>query len=141
MIIRMAGHYDITSFEPAEDDIAEARAAGVNWKECLQGDVVAAIYGRDQVLALGGNQGDQCWFVLDEFTESLPVRLKLRFRKLIMGYRDQMLKQYPVLWNYVWVGNKSHIRFLKSIGAEFQDEFTESPITGERFQLFIIKRR
>ncbi|UZT50283.1 internal (core) protein [Enterobacter phage 03_vB_Eclo_IJM] len=27
-----------------------------------------------------------------------------------------MLDQYGTIWNYVWSGNKSHIKFLKLLG-------------------------
>ncbi|UZT50461.1 hypothetical protein [Enterobacter phage 04_vB_Eclo_IJM] len=42
--------------------------------------------------------------------------------------------------NYVWSGNKSHIKFLKLLGAKFHDDWTVSPVTGERFQLFTISK-
>lgn len=53
-----------------------------------------------------------------------------------MEYRDMMLDVYPVLWNYVWVGNGPHKRFLKSIGAVFHEEYTQDG----KFQLFTIRR-
>ena len=94
-----------------------------------------------EIFAYGGNQGDNVWFLTTRMTERLSPEGKREFRQHIMEYRDQMLSQYPVLWNYVWEGNKSHIRFLKSIGAKFHDDkWTRSPVTGEVFNLFTISK-
>lgn len=141
MILQPALPIDLLTFWPHEDDLAEAKAAGINWHD----NVREAIYSECLVvshlgttLALGGNMGDQCWFVTDKAVAQLDHQDRADFRKIICEYRDVLLKEYNTLWNYVWVGNKNHQRFLRSIGAVFHEEFTESPITGERFQLFTI---
>ncbi|MDS7436740.1 DUF2833 domain-containing protein [Klebsiella pneumoniae] len=88
-------------------------------------------------LAIGGNVGDCCWLVTSDKVEKLSLKAKLKFRKLVIEYRDQMLERYESLWNFVYIENEPHIRFLKSIGAEFQEEYT----CDGKFQLFIIRRK
>lgn len=135
MILRPTTLRDLESFSPSPEDLAEAQAAGhppafPDVTEC----VTLSCYGKP--LAIGGHQGDQCWFVTDKDAWRLRPQGKRMFRKLIIQYRDELLKQYPVIWNFVWVGNTHHIRFLKTIGAVFHDEFT----MGGEFQLFTIRR-
>ncbi|WWO62344.1 internal capsid protein A [Erwinia phage phiEF2] len=89
------------------------------------------------VLAIGGNQGDQVWFLTSKYVPLFNLKERLEFRRLIIEYRNKMLSQYESIWNFVWVGNKSHIRFLKTIGAVFHNEF----IADGQFQLFTISRR
>ena len=92
------------------------------------------------VYAYGGNQGDNVWFLTSRLVSRLSKDEKREFGLHIARYRDLMLDQFPVLWNYVWSGNKSHIRFLRLLGAKFHHEVTVSPVTGERFQLFTISK-
>lgn len=142
MLLQPALPNDVDLFVPHKDDIAEAKAAGISWEDNVRDAVAsgcfAVIHEAGDALALGGNQGDQCWFVTSWLIDCIDTRQRLAFRKVICEYRDKLLKDYPVLWNYVWVGNQNHMRFLRSIGATFHEEFTESPLTGERFQLFTI---
>lgn len=93
-----------------------------------------------EVYAYGGNQGDNVWFLTSHQVARLRPRAKRKFLRLISEYRDLMLDQYGTIWNYVWSGNKSHIKFLKLLGAKFHDDWTVSPVTRERFQLFTISK-
>lgn len=134
MIIRPTTERDFKLFVPSPEDIAEAHAYGIEpsfppASECV------TLLGNGVPLAIGGNVGSQCWFVTSARVWKLSMKTRREFRKLILEYRDTMLKQYPTIWNYVWVGNKSHIRFLKSIGAVFHNEFTGD---SNQFQLFTI---
>lgn len=142
MYIRKATILDVNTFSPHEDDLAEAKAAGIDWRAnlwvALECGAVALDY-NGKAVALGGNNQGQCWFIIDKCLLSLPKEERINFRTAIQEHRDSLLKEYPVLWNYVWVGNRSHIRFLRSIGAVFIAEFEESPITGEPFVLFNIR--
>lgn len=136
MYIRPTLTTDIEIFKPSREDRLEAYAAGhdasfPDVSECV------TLWGNGVPLAIGGNCGDQVWFVTSYHVAGLSIKDKRMFRKLIIEYRDKMLEQYEALWNYVWVGNKSHIRFLKTIGAEFHNDFA---LDGQ-FQLFTIKRR
>ena len=136
LIIRPTKESDFERFTPSPEDIAEAKAYGIEpsfppASEC----VTLSLYGFP--LAIGGNVGDRCWLVTSDKVEKLSLKAKLKFRKLVIEYRDQMLEQYESLWNFVYIGNEPHIRFLKSIGAEFQEEYT----CDGKFQLFIIRRK
>ena len=134
LIIRPTKESDFERFTPSPEDIAEAKAYGIEpsfppASEC----VTLSLYGFP--LAIGGNVGDRCWLVTSDKVEKLSLKAKLKFRKLVIEYRDQMLEQYESLWNFVYIGNEPHIRFLKSIGAEFHNEFTGD---SNQFQLFTI---
>lgn len=136
MFIRNAKPTDFEVFTPAYHDILEAKALGIepsfpDASECVVLDL------NGYPLAIGGNYCGQCWFVTSDRVWCLKRSLKMRFHRLICEYRDLMLEQYETLWNFVWVGNTPHIRFLKSIGAEFHDEYTDDG----QFQLFTIRRR
>lgn len=136
MHIRHTFRSDTYGFSPHKDDLAEAQAAGhqPSFPEDLTGCVTLSHDG--QPLAIGGNCEEQVWFVTARHVEFLTKAQRLEFRKCIIEYRDKMLDQYPVLWNFVWIGNKSHIRFLKTIGAVFNNTFTPDG----QFQLFTIRR-
>lgn len=136
MYIRNTVSNDFELFIPAYHDVLEAQAMGIEPSfpavtECVTLD-------HDGFpLAIGGNVGDQCWLVTSDKVEKLSLKAKLKFRKLVIEYRDQMLERYESLWNFVYIENEPHIRFLKSIGAEFQEEYT----FDGKFQLFIIRRK
>lgn len=144
MYIRKATEQDVRSFEIAIDDINELMAhdprrdlesvllSHLTPSSVVLTDALGTVY------AYGGNQGDNVWFLTSRLVSRLSKDEKREFGLHIARYRDLMLDQFPVLWNYVWIGNSSHIRFLKLLGAKFHDEWITSSITGERFILFTI---
>lgn len=146
MYIRKATEQDVRSFEIAIDDINELMAhdprrdlesvllSHLTPSSVVLTDALGTVY------AYGGNQGDNVWFLTSRLVSRLSKDEKREFGLHIARYRDLMLDQFPVLWNYVWSGNKSHIRFLRLLGAKFHHEVTISPVTGERFQLFTISK-
>lgn len=136
MYIRTSRSTDFEVFTPAHHDILEAEAYGITPSfppaaECVTMDL------NGFPLAIGGHEGDRCWFVTSNQVWRLGLKERLEFRRLIIEFRDGLLEEYDMLWNFVWIGNKPHIRFLKSIGAEFHDEYT----AGGKFQLFTISGR
>ena len=146
MYIRKATEQDVRSFEIAIDDINELMAhdprrdlESVLLSHLTPSSVVLT-NGVGEVFAYGGNQGDNVWFLTSGLVYKLRPKDKRGFIKRISEYRDLMLDQYGTIWNYVWSGNKSHIKFLKLLGAKFHDDWTVSPVTGERFQLFTISK-
>lgn len=146
MYIRKATEQDVRSFEIAIDDINELMAHDPrrDLKSVLLSHLTpSSVVLTDElgtVYAYGGNQGDNVWFLTSSLVSRLSTAEKREFGLHIARYRDLMLDQFPVLWNYVWIGNSSHIRFLKLLGAKVHDERITSPITGERFILFTISR-
>lgn len=134
MYITKCLQHDADKFEPCVADVLEAHAMGVSDLTITPDENTVALLKGDSVLALGGNTGDQVWFLTSAEVGQLSLKERLEFRRLIMDYRDLMLTRYPTLWNYVWLGNKAHRRFLKSIGATFKDEY----LLDGQFQLFII---
>lgn len=146
MYIRKATEQDVRSFEIAIDDINELMAhdprrdlESVLLSHLTPSSVVLT-NGVGEVFAYGGNQGDNVWFLTSGLVNKLRPKEKREFIKRISEYRDLMLDQYGTIWNYVWSDNKSHIKFLKLLGAKFHDDWTISPVTGERFQLFTISK-
>lgn len=135
MHIRKTTERDLEVFTPAHADILEADAMGIEPSFPAVSECVTLSLG-DTPLAIGGNCEGQCWFVTSSLAWQLSRSDKLRFRRLIATHRDRLLERYEVLWNYVWVGNKPHIRFLKTIGAVFHEEY----IRDGQFQLFTIRR-
>lgn len=146
MYIRKTTEQDVRSFEIAIDDINELMAHDPRRDlesvllSHLTPSSVVLVDSLGTVYAYGGNQGDNVWFVTSRLVSRLSKAEKREFGLHIARYRDLMLDQFPVLWNYVWSGNKSHIRFLRLLGAKFHHEVTVSPVTGERFQLFTISK-
>lgn len=136
MFIRQTVSNDFDLFTPAYHDVLEAEALGITPSFPDASECVTLDHGGFP-LAIGGNVGDQVWFITSDRAWRLSRTNKLKFRKAIMQYRDKMLEQYESIWNFVWVGNTPHIRFLKSIGAVFQNEYTQDG----KFQLFIIRRK
>lgn len=135
MYIRPTKSTDFEVFTPAHHDILEAEALGISpsfpdASECVTMDL------NGFPLAIGGNHGDQVWFVTSDQVWRLNRAMKLRFHRVICEYRDKVLEEFPVVWNYVWIGNQPHIKFLKSIGAVFHEEYTAEG----QFQLFTIRR-
>lgn len=135
MFIRQTVSNDFDKFTPAYHDILEAQALGITPSFPDASECVTLDHGGFP-LAIGGNCGDQCWFVTSDQVWRLNRSNKLKFRRLIIEYRDRMLERYDTLWNYVWIGNGPHIRFLKSIGAVFHNEYT----CDGQFQLFTITK-
>lgn len=136
MNIRNAKQTDFEVFLPSQHDLLEAKAYGIDPAFPPADQCVVLDY-EGYPLAIGGNDGDQCWFVTSDQAWRLDLKSKLVFRRLIMAHRDKLLATYPVLWNFVWVGNQPHFKFLKSIGAVFHDEFSDE---SKSFQLFTITR-
>lgn len=146
MYIRKATEQDVLSFEIAIDDVNEMMANDPrrDLKSVLLSHLtpssVVLVDALGTVYAYGGNQGDNVWFVTSRLVSRLSKAEKREFGLHIARYRDLMLDQYGTIWNYVWSGNKSHIRFLRLLGAKFHPELIISPVTGERFHLFTISK-
>ena len=149
MYIRKATEPDVhyLLWHLSQDDVKECEANFGSTKGLtdrmlshLTPSSVVLTNGVGEVFAYGGNQGDNVWFLTSSLVERLRPKDKREFIQRISEYRDLMLDQYGTIWNYVWSGNKSHIRFLRLLGAKFHPEVTISPVTGERFQLFTISK-
>lgn len=134
MYITETTERDIALFRPAKGDLLEAEAMGIDPKFPPIADCVTLkTTGCGLPLAIGGNYGRQVWFVTDENVHNLTRHGKMDFKEAIIKYRNKMLKEQGApLWNRVYKGNHFHIKFLKSIGAVFHDDYE-----GD-FQLFTI---
>lgn len=150
MYIRKATEVDVHYFlwHLSADDVEECKAnygttQGLSERllSHLSDSSVVLTNAVGEIYAYGGNFGDCVWFLTSSLVDSLSQKHKEEFRQCIIKHRDLLLTKYPTLWNFVWEGNESHIRFLKSIGAKFHDDkWTTSVVTGEVFHLFTISK-
>lgn len=139
IVVRKTTEEDLETFYPSPLDRLEAKAAGVPSRiphvdesmlsVCLKGF-------EDTPLIIGGNQGDRVWFVTSVEVQGLSGEVKGSIRNVITQHRDNLLKRYDTLWNYMLVDNVPHVRFLKSIGARFHTD----TLTPDRFIMFTITK-
>ncbi|HID5228953.1 phage protein Gp13 family protein [Enterobacter quasiroggenkampii] len=103
---------------------------------CSRYDVYTMIH-KDVVYAVGGELNGCVWFLTsNQLTES-NKEIKRSFIKVMNEHKERVLDETGFIWNFIWEGNKTHISFLKMMGAEFPDETENVP---ENFKLFIIRR-
>lgn len=86
-----------------------------------------------EVYAIGGVDGDTVWVLCTEAVERHPIPF-LRFCKTF-GKRT-WLPSTKVLYNYVWMGNPLHVKWLKWMGARFKETIT---FNNETFTCFTIR--
>lgn len=84
LIIRPTKESDFDRFTPSPEDIAEAHAYGIEpsfppANEC----VTMSLHGMP--VAIGGNCGDQVWFVTSARVWKLSMKTRREFRKLILN--------------------------------------------------------
>lgn len=145
MLLRKATREDLSSIILTNEDYKELKAHDNTKRvdktliEHLDDNSVVLEH-QGSILCYGGNSGDMVWFVTTTLVSNLSREERKEFLLEIIKYRDIMLSKYPTIWNYVWSGNKGHHELLKKIGAKFHNEYTKSPLTGEVFQLFTIKK-
>ncbi|EPN9191334.1 phage protein Gp13 family protein [Enterobacter roggenkampii] len=103
---------------------------------CSRYDVYTMIHD-DVVYAVGGELNGCVWFLTsNQLTES-NKEIKRSFIKVMNEHKERVLDETGFIWNFIWKGNKTHISFLKMMGAEFPDETEDVP---KNFKLFIIRR-
>ena len=69
------------------------------------------------------------WMLCTKRVEENPVT----FLRYCRNYIKRLLDQYPLMHNYVWLGNDLHVKWLKWMGAKFGETII---INGEPFQYF-----
>lgn len=100
----------------------------------LSDDTVVIVNSLGEVYAFGGCSPEGgAWFLTSSLVDSMSLKHKVEFMRLIKKYRDLMLERHEVLYNMVWSGNKPHLKFLKALGATFSD-------LGD-FKYFTIRRQ
>lgn len=141
MYIRECTSQDLITFRPAIGDLLEMKALGkTSLVDLTYSDCLAIISEDNFILAIGGNIEEKCWFLTSELAFTLSTKHKLQFRALILKHSNNLFKTYKYLWNYVWSGNIKHIRFLKTIGAKFYDNYDQI-YNSHVFKLFIIHKK
>lgn len=89
----------------------------------------------NEVYAIWGVSGDTAiWMLCTYRVEEHPIAF-LRFCK---EYLKGLLDTNPYLFNYVWLGNDLHVKWLKWMGATFCDVVV---INHEPFQYFYFKKK
>ena len=144
VIVRAATGYDVEALTNnlRKEDIEEIEALGVTPYEALgEGYVFStecyALTLYDKTIGLFGVSTYKMpegyasiWFLGSEETNHIP------YEWLIVGkeYINKFLNEYGILTNIVSKKNKLHIKWLKRMGAVFE----EAPIDGFK-QFFILK--
>lgn len=139
IVVRKTTEKDLEAFYPSRLDRLEAKVAGVpsripNVDEsmltvCLKGF-------EEEPLIIGGNQGDRVWFVTSVEVQGLSGSLKWSIRNVLVQHRDYLLTKYETLWNYMYLPNTPHVKFLVSIGAVFHYH----TVTPDNFIMFTINK-
>ncbi len=90
------------------------------------------------VMALGGELNGCVWFLTSNYLGQQTKEIKNEFITIMNEHKEKVLDETGYIWNFIWEGNKTHINFLKMMGAEFPVVKEEIP---EEFKLFIIRRK
>lgn len=102
-----------------------------NYEE-VEGSYAAVSDDGGTVYAVGGvqrNADNVVWMLCTNAVHDNKVEF-LRFTKVIYNIWINGNKH---MWNYVWLGNKLHVDWLKWLGAKFSTTIT---INNEQFQKF-----
>lgn len=114
---------------------------GADLKATLEGSInetSMSIIHDGNLLATGGS-GTCLWFVTSQFVALLTPTERLQMLELLKGHLEVCRKRQPAhtLSNYVWEGNKAHIRLLKHLGATFADEPITTPAGFPFYQFWL----
>lgn len=88
------------------------------------------------VMAIGGELNGCVWFLTTNFLGQSNKKIKREFIDVMNEHKERVLDETGYIWNYIWEGNKQHIKFITMMGAKFPD--VED--TPEQFKFFIIRR-
>lgn len=96
---------------------------------------VECVYEGDKIFGIGGIDDDYIWLLCTHEVERQPVKF-LRGIKQILKLK---IKDNKILRNYAWLGNPLHIKWLKWMGARFNDKIYRNENTHEDFLYFEFK--
>lgn len=91
-----------------------------------------------RVLAVGGHRNGGVWFVTTTIVSTLTTAERFRFYRILKEHLTSIKNDFEsglTLTNYVFVGNKAHLRLLETLGATFQRGYVVSP-AGYPFKQF-----
>lgn len=86
------------------------------------------------VYCIWGVEDKVIWMLCTYEVEMHPIGF-LRFCK---EYLKGLLETHPFMYNYVWLGNELHVKWLKWMGVTFGETKT---INGEPFQYFKFEKK
>ncbi len=112
-------------------------ATGVSFNDSLlqsMGDVKALIDDDENVYAIGGFDNHNVWMLCTDLVKTNKI-LFLRSTKKVL---QDVMKKEGYLKNYVWLGNDLHIKWLKWMGAEFEEPIYYG-YDGQPFKEFYFK--
>lgn len=134
------------AFKLADADVAEIKQHGFEgshddmavrlWQNCKASDQAYAIVNATSgvVYAIGGYGAGGCvWFLCSVYVSTFNKEERKAFREQLEANRDMALRVYPVLFNYIWKGNKRHIGFTRSCGARFMATAETDPFIRFEF--------
>lgn len=112
-------------------------ATGVSFHDSLlqsMGDVKALVDDDENVYAIGGFDNHNVWMLCTDLVETNKI-LFLRSTKDVL---KEVMKKEGYLKNYVWLGNDLHVKWLKWMGAEFEEPIYYG-YDGQPFKEFYFK--
>lgn len=101
-------------------DLAEVKyATGLSFEEHSLRDLagtLALVDKTDRVYAIGGyDKNHVVWMLCTTRVEEN----KIKFLRFIKKYYQDVIDKEGWLYNYVWLGNELHVKWLEYMGAEF----------------------
>lgn len=74
------------------------------------------------VYLIGGYTSEGvCWLLTSKYVKSFTLSEMKQFINLLIKGRDEALLVHPYLWNVAWLGNKTHLKFIKLLGATLEE--------------------
>jgi hypothetical protein len=89
------------------------------------------------IFAIGGIEANWVWMMCT--THVMKQENQTAFLRFMRKHLEYTLRMHSFLTNYVWGGNKVHIKWLEWMGAKFKKEDTRL-IHGEPFIRFYFYR-
>ena len=77
--------------------------------------------------AIGGYSNGSVWMLTSEYVTTFKNKERSRFIAELLNNLNVALQRYPVLSNYIWVGNPMHIKLVRHMGASMQPKVLSQP--------------
>lgn len=118
-----------------EVEYARGVAFGDSNIDELRRNTMALVDDKDNVYAIGGYYSHVVWMLCTNKVE----QNKIKFLRFIKDYYSKVIEKEEWLYNYVWLGNELHVKWLKWLGATFKEEIYKGTNDSE-FMLFTFSK-
>lgn len=114
-------------------------ATGVTFEDSFlhtMEDTLVLLDEEDRVYAIGGfPKGHVVWMLCTKRVEEN----KILFLRSVKSIFKEFIDKKDWLYNYVWMGNELHVKWLKWMGAEFKEPLYRG-IDNQPFRLFYFEK-